>query len=164
MKKLTMILGILLLAGTVAVPVMAWGPGMGWGHHMMGYRDNGPGYGNAYGNLTPDQQGKLESLDRKYYDETRALRDQIWTKSEELNTVLNSANPDLTKAKTLQNEINNLRASLDEKTLNYEVEARKIAPDQRLGYADGGWYGHHMGPYGHGSMMGYGYGQGYCWD
>ena len=164
MKKLTMILGILLLAGAVAVPVMAWGPGMGWGRHMMGYWDNGPGYGRDYRNLTPDQQSKLESLDRKYYDETRTLRDQIWTKSEELNTVLNSATPDLTKAKTLQNEISNLRASLDEKTLNYEVEARKIAPEQQLGYADGGWYGHHMGPYGHGSMMGYGNGQGYCWD
>jgi zinc resistance-associated protein len=163
MKRLTMIIGILLLAGAVAIPVLAWGPGMGWGnHHMMGYWGNGPGYGRDYGNLTPDQQSRLKSLDRKYNDETRALQDQIWTKSEELDTVLNSATPDIEKAKTLQKEISNLRASLDEKAFNYEIEARKIAPDQRLGYADGDWYGHHMGPYGHG--MGYGYGHGYCWD
>ena len=41
--------------------------------------------------------------------------------------------------------MSNLRASLDEKAFNYEIEARKTAPDQRLGYADGGWYGHGMG-------------------
>ena len=159
MKKLATIVGILLLAGAVAIPVMAWGPGMGWGRHMMGYWDNGPGYGTDYGNLTSDQQSRLDALDRKFYDETRNLRDQIWTKSEQLDVALNSATPDSEKAKTLQKEISDLRASLDEKTFNYELEARKIVPGQQAGYGNGGWYGHHRGPYGPG--MGYGHGMGY---
>lgn len=159
MKKLTTIIGILVLAGAVAVPVMAWGPHWGGGHHMMGYSGSGPEYGReTYGNLTSEQQGKLDALDRKFYDETRELRNQIWDKSSELDSALNSPAPDLDKAKALQKEISELRARLDEKRLTYELEARKIVPDQRLG--NGGWYGHHMGPYGHGM----GYGRGYCWN
>lgn len=159
MKRLTMIVGILVLIGAVAVPVMARGPGWGWGHHMMGYWGCSPEYGrDNYGNLTSEQRSKLDALDRKLYEETRDLRDQIQKKSSELGRALNSSDPDLDKAKALQKEISELRARLDEKRLTYELEARKIVPDQRLGY--GGWYGHHMGPYGHGM----GYGPGYCWN
>jgi zinc resistance-associated protein len=162
MKRLTTIIGILVLAGAVAVPVMAWGPHWVRGHHMMGYWGSGPEYGRGdYGNLTSEQKSSLDALDRKFYEETRDLRDQIWTKSRELDSVLNSSNPDLDKAKALQKEISDLRAKLDEKTVTYELEARKIAPDQRLGHGYGRGYGYHMGPYGH--MMGYGPG-GYCWN
>jgi zinc resistance-associated protein len=161
MKKLTVIIGILLLAGAVAVPVMAWGPHWGWGHHMMGYWGSDPDHGRGdYGNLTSEQKTKLDTLDQTYYEETRELRNQIWTKSRELDVTLNSSSPDLDKAKTLQKEISELRAKLDEKTLTYGLEARKIVPDQQLGYAYSGGYGYHMGPYGRGM----GYGPGYCWN
>jgi zinc resistance-associated protein len=162
MKRITTIIGIIILAGAVAVPVMAWGPGWGRGHHTMGTWGSGPEYGRGdYGNLTSEQKSSLDSLDRKFYEETRELRDQIWTKSRELDSVLDSSNPDLDKAKGLQKEISDLRAKLDEKTVTYELEARKIVPDQRLGYGYGPMYGYHMGPYGH--MMGYGP-EGYCWN
>ena len=162
MKRITTIIGILVLAGAVAVPVMAWGPGWGRGHHMMGYWGSGPEYGRGdYGNLTSEQKSSLDALDRKFYEETRDLRDQIWTKSGELDSVLDSSNPDIDKAKALQKEISDLRAKLDEKTVTYELEARKIVPGQRLGYGHGPGYGYHMGPYGH--MMGHGPG-GYCWN
>ena len=160
MRRLITILAILVLAGAVAVPVMAWHPG--WGHHMMGPWGNGPEYGRDYGNLTSQQRSKLNALDRKFYDETSDLRNQIWTKSRELDSVMDSPNPDLQKAKALQKEISELSAKMDQKTLSYELEARKIIPEDQLGSAYGGWYGHHMGPYGHGHMMGYG--PGYCWN
>jgi len=158
MKKLTTMLGVLLLIGAVAVPVMAWYPGGGRGHHMMGYWGNGPEYVEHYGNLTYEQRNRQDALDRKFYNETSDLRNQIWTKSRELDSVLNSANPDLDKAKSLQKGISELRAKMDEKTLSYEREAREIIPKDRLGSAYGGWYGRHMGPYGRGM------GPGYCWD
>jgi zinc resistance-associated protein len=161
MKKLTTIIGILVLVGAVAVPVMAWGPHWGAGHHMMGYWGSNPEYGRGdYGNLTSEQKNELDTLNRKFYEETRDLRDRVWTKSREFDSVLNSTYPDLDTAKTLQREISDLRAKLDEKTDTYELEARKIVPDQRLGHSRGGWYGYHMGSYGH--MMGYG--PGYCWN
>jgi zinc resistance-associated protein len=162
MKKLTTIIGILVLVGAVAVPVMAWGPGWGRGHHMMGYWGSDPEYGRGhYGNLTSEQKSRLDTLDRKFYEETGELRNQIRTKSRELDVALNSTDPDLDTAKALQKEISELRARLDEKALTYELEARKIEPDQRLGYGYGGGYGHHMGPYGHG--MGYGPDNN-CWN
>jgi Spy/CpxP family protein refolding chaperone len=154
------ILAVLVLVGAVAVPVMAWYPGWGGGHHMMGHWGKGPECGRDYGNLTSEQRSKLNALDRKFYDETSDLRNQIWAESRELDSVLGSSNPDLEKAKSLQAEISELRAKVDEKTLSYELEARKIIPEDQFGGAYGGWYGHHMGPYGHGM----GYGPGYCWN
>jgi zinc resistance-associated protein len=141
MKNLASLLGILVLVGAVAVPVFAWGPGRG--HHMMGYW--GGGYGANYSNLTPEQRSRLEDLDERFYSETTALRDEIWRKSAELDTLTNSPNPDLEKARTLHKESSELRASLDEKQLNYEMEARKILPDDRSSGSYGSWYTRHRG-------------------
>ena len=160
MKRLTTVLGILVLVGALAVPVFAWGPGWGRGHHMMGFWGSGPGYGERSGNLTSEQKNQLDALDRKYYDQAAELRNQMGTRSTELDSLLNGTNPDLEKAKALQKEISDLRAKLDESRLNYELEARKIVPDQRSGYSYSGGYGHRMGSYG----QGMGYGQGTCWD
>lgn len=161
MKRLTIIIGILILAGMVAIPVLAWGPHWNWDHHMMGYWSRGHGYGMVdHRNLTSDQKNMMDTLDRTFYEETRDLRDQIRAKSMDLDNILNSATPDIDKAKTLQKEISELRAKLDEKTLTYELEARKIAPDQGMDHA--GRYGHHMmmGAYSHDMD----HGTGYCWN
>jgi zinc resistance-associated protein len=152
MKKLTSLLGILVLVGAVAVPVFAWGPG--WGHHMMGYWGGGPEYRSDYRNLTPEQRSRLEDLDERFYSETTTLRDEIWRKSAEIDTLTNSPNPDLERARTLHKEISELRAKLDEAQLNYEMEARKILPEDRSGGSYGSWYTRHMR----------GFGPGKCWN
>ncbi len=166
MKKLGTVLGVTLLVAALAVPVFAWGEGWIWGHHMMGQWDRGPGYSGqydrGYGNLTEEQASKLDQLDRKFYSETADLSDKIRSKSAELDTLLSSADPDLEKARTIQKEINDLRAKLDEKRLNYELEARKVNPDTQSDRD----YGRHM--WGRFSGMGYGrhmggYGPGGCW-
>jgi zinc resistance-associated protein len=174
MKRLIALLGILVLVGAIAVPVLAHGPGWGRGPHM-GW-GGGPGYGKCedYGpgaaNLTDEQQTQLDSLNKKFYDETAQIRNEMWTKSRELSALLNSPNPDADKARALQKEITGLKAQLAEKRLNFELEERKIAPGARYGYGRGygGGYGHHMGGYGH-HMGGYGphmgsYGPGGCWQ
>ena len=173
MKKLTTILGITLLSGLLAVPVIAWSHGWGWsGGHMMGNWGRGPGnydqddrgYASS---LTPEQQDRLTDLDRKFYDESRDLRDKLWSKSAELNAALSETNPDAAKVTTIQKEVSDLRAKLDEQMVAYEIEARKIAPDNRSGGGYG--YGRHMtGGYGgRGYGMGpgmMGYGPGACWN
>ncbi len=180
MKRLIALFGILVLVGAIAVPVLAHGPGWGRGPHM-GWGD-GPGqgycgdYGPGAGNLTEEQQAQLDNLNKKFYDETAQLRNEMWTKSRELSALLNSPSPDAEKARALQKEITALRAQLSEKRLNFELEERKIAPDARYGHGYGrgygrgygGGYGHHMGGYGH-HMGGYGhhmggYGPGGCWQ
>ena len=158
MNKLTTIMGITLLVAALAVPVFAWGPNWGRGHHMMGFEGRGPGYDGSYDRgyetITPDQRTQLEQLDRKFYDETSDLRNRIWTKSAELDAILNSTNPDIDKARAIQKEINDLRANLDEKRNNYVLEARKINPETRFSYGHGMGYGRHMR----------GYGPGACWN
>jgi len=168
MKKLTTILGITLLSGLLAAPVITWAHGWGWGGgHMMGNWGRGPG---AYdqddrgyaSTLTREQQDRLTDLDRKFYDETRELREKLWSKSAELNEALAETNPDTAKVTRLQKEASDLRAKLDEKTVAYEIEARKIAPESRFGGGYG--YGRHMmGGYG-GRGYGMGYGPGACWN
>ncbi|MGD8775885.1 MAG: periplasmic heavy metal sensor [Syntrophobacterales bacterium] len=154
MKKLLATVGILLLVTVLAAPVFAdrWG-NSGWGRGPGScWRDNG-----SYGNLTENQSGDLARLEQKFYNDTAQLRDQIWSKTEELNTLLNSADPDVKKVKSLQKEITDLRAKMDRQRLDFELEARKIAPN-------GGYYGRgYSRGYGGQMMGGYrggGYGHG----
>jgi len=158
MKRLTTVLGVTGLVAALAVPVFAWGPGWGRGHHMMGSWGSAPGYGwdeeRGYSDLTQEQRTRLGQLERKFYDETAKLRNELWAKDRELDALLSGANPDLQTAKALQRDINDLRAKLEEKGLEYELEARKAAPDGRLA---GGYGSPMMGP-------GAGYGPGSCRD
>ena len=172
MKKLTSIAGITFLSLLLIVPVAVWAYGWGMGGgHMMGNWGRGHGYydrdNRAYSTLTKEQQEQLADLNRKYFDETKELRDKLWSKSDELNALLSETNPDSVKARKLQKDISDLHAKLDEKALNREIEALKIAPDTR--FDDGYGYGHMMGgygmSYGMGHGMGYGMGHGrmgYC--
>jgi len=167
MKKSTSIFGIMLLSALLVAPAAVWAHGGRWGAgHMMGYWGAGPGYygqyNSGYPTLNSEQQERLADLNQKFYNETRSLRDKLWSESAELNALLSETNPDTGKIVKLQKEISNLRANLDEKTINHEIEVRKIAPNIWLGSGYGygpmmGGYG--MGGYGHGPMMG-GYGMG----
>lgn len=179
MKKLITILGITLLSGLLVVPVIAWAQGWGWGGgHMMGNWGRGPGAydqdGRGYGPaLAQEQQEQLTALDRKFYDETRDLRDKLWDKSAELNAALAVSDPDAAKVTGLQKEVSDLRAKLDERRVAYELEVRKIAPETRYGrgYGRGGYGmgpgmmgGYGRGGYGMGPGMMGGYGPGECWN
>ena len=154
MRKTLTAIGILILVGFLAAPVFAhrWGWGKNYG---------GPGAGpcwsdrGGYSGLTESQRAELGKLEEKYINETSTLRDQIWEKSAELNTLLNSPDPDAKKAQALQKEISNLKAKMGEQRLNFELEARKIAPNASFGRG----YGRGYGPRGRGYGMGYHHGQ-----
>ena len=136
MKRLIALLGILVLVGAIALPVLAHGPGWGRGHHM-GW-GGGPGqgycgdYGPGAGNLTEEQRTKLDTLHKKFYDETAQLRNEMWTKSSELNALLNSPNPDADKARALQKEITGLKSQLAEKRLDFELATGVEGIDEEI--------------------------------
>ena len=125
MKRLFVLLGSVLLVSALAVPLLAHGPGFARGPHMMGQWGTDSGYsgqcGRRYGNVTEEQRTKLQELDRKFYNETEPLRNEIMNISYELHTLLNSADPDFEKAKMLQKNLSEFRAKMDEKRLAYTL-------------------------------------------
>jgi Spy/CpxP family protein refolding chaperone len=165
MKRLLIALGSFVLVASLAVPLLAHGPGWNGGHHMRGNWGSDTGscwdYGRGYTNLSKEEQSQLKELENKFSNETDRLRNEIWSKSAELNSYLNSTNPDSQKLKSLQRELSDLRAEMDERRLAYELEARKILPDTRFSGGYGrGYYGHHMRGYG----PGMGFSQRSCWE
>jgi Spy/CpxP family protein refolding chaperone len=163
MKRLFVLLGSVLLVSALAVPLWAHGPGFTRGPHMMGpwgtdSRYSGQ-YERGYGNVTEEQRSKLQELDRKFYNETITLRNEIMAMSDELNTLLNRADPDPGKAKKLQKSLSELRAKMDEKRLAYTLETRTIIPEFRSRHRYEGGYRHHKRGYG----SGMGYHPGSCW-
>jgi zinc resistance-associated protein len=135
------------------------------GGHMGGFWGGGPAscgqYERGYGYQNPAERSRQDQRDGRFYNETARLRDQIRTKSAELDAVLDSPNPDPQKARALQNEISELQAKMDEKKLNYELEERKRNPEARSGGGYGSGYGPHMG--GFGSRGEYGPGMGWTY-
>ena len=162
MKRLFVLLGSVLLVSSLAVPLLAHGPGFGRGPHMMGPWGSDSGYcgqyERGYGNVTKEQRSTLQELDKKFYNETATLRNEIVAMSDELNTLLNSADPDPEKAKTLQKSLSEVRAKMDEKRLAYTLEIRTIIPESRFRHRYGWGYRHHRKGYGSGM-----YGTGSCW-
>ena len=156
MKKVLTTLGILVLVGFLAAPVFAhrYGGGKNYG---------GPGSGSCWyegGDLTDNQKAELEKLHQQYVDDTAKMREEIWNKSAELDTLLNSSNPDPKKAKDLQREISDLKTKMSDKRLDFELKARKIAPNARSGRGYGKGYGRGYG-HGHGGGYHHGYHGGY---
>jgi zinc resistance-associated protein len=165
MKKLSTTLTIMLLTGLMVLPVFAHRRG-GSGYHG----DSAPGgcyQGKSpYGNLTESQLAELEKLKKKYFNGTAKLREETRAKSTELDNLLNESDPDPNKARALQREISDLKAKMAENRLNFQLEARKVAPntDFGRGFARGHGSGCQHGPCGqhgqygyHGSRSGCGY-------
>ena len=154
MKKLVTVLGVLLLVGVMAYPVFA--RGSGWGRGCSGWGSGG-GQGNGPGNcwrdqggnpaVTPEQQ-QLNNLDQKFSNDTSALRNNIWSKQNEMTQLLNGENPDTAKLQTLQKEISTLKGQMADKRLAYRLETRKVAPQGAYGGVYGGGYGRGRGGYG----------------
>ena len=105
------------------------GPGQSSRGNMMGGFNRNQGYNNQNTNLTEDQVTQLNDLQKKFNDDTAGLRDQMLAKSNELNTTLNSADPDADKVKALQAELNDLRTQMSNARVDYDLEAKKINPD-----------------------------------
>ena len=158
MKRIATVLGVTVLIAALAVPALA--RGRGWGRTGSGWGDSGTcgRYDRGYGNTNRAPYGKANPSDQKFLDKTADLRNQIRSKSYELNTLLNSTEPDIEKARSLQGEISELRAQMDEKQLEYNIETRKNDPDASYGKGYGMGYGRGSGGMGYGQgMMGGGH-------
>ena len=127
--------------------------GPGYGGYMMGpgyrgYRMGpgwGRGYGRGYGNLSDEQQAKIDAAQNKFLDETRTLRRDLDQKGDELRREMDRENPDAKKVAEIQKQISKLQAEFDQKAVQHRLEMRKLLPEDFQG----------RGYYGRG---------GYCWQ
>ena len=170
MKKYGVIIGVLILAGLVAVPVFAGrghGPGR-WGGGYGACWSDGPG--GPYGNITEEKAAELDQIRRNHYDETNQLRNELWTKKDELGSIFSASDPDIEKAKEVQSQVSEIKAKLDQKRLEYRFKVKEIVPESGNYYGPGRKYGRgrHMADWGRGPGFrdGYGQGRGYgpCWN
>jgi len=155
--KSIMTLAVLAVFGISTFALAGWGGGYGHGTGpgMMGPGMMGPGWqqgGGYYGNLSSDEIAKLDQQRKDFLRATENTRQQLYEKNLALQSELAKVDPDTAKASRLQSEISKLQSNLDQKRLEYDLQARKSAPNYNSGYRGG-----------HGSMMGYGHrGGGYC--
>lgn len=170
MKKRTaanviMVVTLVFILGSAA-SVMAYrgggGPGQGgWGCPGGGYgcKGDGPGAGWGMGNLSQEDAEKMNQLRQQFFEENEALRSQVRSKRFELQSEMVKENPDVAKAKSIQKELSDLEAQLDQKHIEHRIEMQKINPYAGRGYGMG--FGP-RGPRGGRGGFGGGYGGG-CW-
>jgi hypothetical protein len=114
MKKLALTFGMLLLVGVLTACAS--------GDRLQDIRWND--------DLNEIQAAELNSLEQKFCSDSVKLRKKIRAKSEELiNTLLNTSKTDSKKVKALQAELSEFSANMAGHTVNFELGARKIAPD-----------------------------------
>ena len=132
----------------------------GWWNFQPRKNDWGKGM-----KLSSEQTQKLNALQQNFQKDTASLRREIQSKQLELKALWVQANPDQGKILAKEKEMNDLRDQLQEKTINYIFEARKIlTPEQQtqmgalpfcpgceLGFGMKGLLGR-----GHGQGMGFG--------
>ena len=163
LTKLIVVLAVIATVGFVASAFAGWGAG-GYGHRGPGWRHMGWG-GTGYGykqNLTEEQRKALDQERQAFLNTTESLRQDLYTKNLELRSELAKDNPDAQKAAAVQKDISKLESELEQKQLDFMLNARKVAPDAGRGYMLGGRGG--MMGYGPGYGSGAGRRGGYCWE
>lgn len=109
---------------TLGLTATAWaGP---WGRGCWG------GFGGGTP-LTSEQSTQIFNLKQKFYNDTADLRRQMVQKRAELAALWQASSPDEAKIAAKQKELNALRDKLQEKGLEFQLQARKIAPGAAMG-------------------------------
>lgn len=164
MKRLYALIMVMVFVA-FATTVFAYGPkGAGYGSKYgpcPGYGKGG-GFGHGAGmyaalNLTQEQQDKMWQAKEKFRNDTSAARYQMFKKRAELKSLY--ADPNTTDAAILakQTELNALRQSMQEKSVQYKLAQRKILTPEQIKKIGETGYG-----FGKGKGRGMGTGAGPC--
>lgn len=161
-KKVTIIIGVIMIAALAAVPVLAQGPGSGrgWGFGP----GNCPGYGYGAGAAGIDQEKAKAVYEarQQFFNQTSELRNQLQVKRLELRALM--VNPQATKDQALakQKEVLQLRGQLASKGLAFNKDLQTKYPELAgSGFGGRGWgRGQGRGGYGACGGPGGGYGRG----
>ncbi len=136
MKKSIIILSSMLMVALVAGSVFAWGPGKGRGQGM-GFNQYCPRYGGqnqgAISDLSSEDRDALTALRQKFIDETYEFRAKKFEKKQEMRMLMETSNPDRGKIDKLSDAILNLQKQIKDKQIDFQLAAKKIAPELSMG-------------------------------
>jgi Spy/CpxP family protein refolding chaperone len=153
MKKVMMIVAVIALAAIVTSPAMAYrGMGMGYGSGPGNVADIGAARGL---DLTAEQTEKINAMREAHLKDIQPLRDQMYSKSQELRSLWLAATPDREKIVAHQREAQGLRDQLTDKRTTYRLEVRQVLTPEQLAKVQAYGTGRGMG-----RMGGHAYGGG----
>ncbi len=151
MKKAVIIISSFVMVALVAGSVFAWGPGRGYGRGCgggYGYNQNSQEYGGGQGvinDLSKEQRDELSALRQKFIDETYELRSATFTKRQEMRMLMETSAPDKAKLGKLSQELSDLQKQVRDKSIDFRLAAKKIAPElgtgKGFGQGRGKWGG-----------------------
>jgi len=158
MKKTATTVGIIALAAALAVPVYAYSRG--------GNKGRGAGVGpegrqapcvQTMPKLTAEQSAKLTELRTQRDQKAAPIRNEMIAKRAELRNLWLESDPDKAAIKAKQEEINDLRAKLQDTMTQYRLEVGKIlTPDQQAQLQSARQGQYHKGNAGKHGAPGYG--------
>ncbi len=130
----------------IALAALTFGSSSAWaGHHW----NNGNGMGpQGYSQLTTEQQATAQKLHSDFYEQTRALRQQLTSKRYEYNALLTADKPDSTKIESVAQEMEALGQKLAQQRVKFDVALAQAGIPRGEGMARGGCGGGgrgHMG-------------------
>lgn len=141
MKKSMIAIIALLAVAFVTTSAFSWSPGRGCrGFDQGDCPVQGGGYGaNSWNDLSQEQKDGLTALRQKFIDETYETRSAMMAKHEEMRMLMETSSPDRAKLDTLVQEVTDLRQLMFSKGIDFQLEAKKIAPEAKLfGMGEGG--------------------------
>ena len=129
MKKVMWSVMVVLFVAAVATSAFAFGWGRGPGYGPCGTGDfEGP----AALNITPEQTAKFKEMREAQWNEMKPLREQMFTKRDEIRKLWLEPNPDQAKIAEAQKEMRSLRDQIQDKTTAYRLDALKtLTPEQQ---------------------------------
>ncbi len=148
-----MIKNIFLICGLIvfctASPVLAqWGGTAGRRNSPV---SDSPCWTKAYLEATPEQLQSLGELQRSFYKDISSLRNQYLNQRYELQSLLDSSEPDTRVILEKQRRFSDLQKKIDEISLQYFLKARGFFTTDQLS---------RLPP---GCGLGFNYGQGMGW-
>ena len=132
MKKLVMTLVTVIAVTALAASVFAFGPGWGRGHGGIDcYRGPDTSVLSQL-NLTPEQTAKINALREANLNDTKPLKDKLFSKRGDLKLLWLQANPDKDKILAVQKEIRVLRDQMQDRMTTQRLEMLKVlTPEQQ---------------------------------
>lgn len=129
----------------ITLAALTLGSSSAWARHHW---NNGNGMGpQGYSQLTTEQQATARKLHNDFYEQTRALRQQLTSKRYEYNALLTADKPDSAKIESTAQQIETLSQKLDQQRVKFDIALAQagIPRGEGMGHGSCGGGHDHMG-------------------